>query len=201
MSQPHYWEKWLREIRLKPIDNDMVISSENDEIAYALDADSYNQCCCGDENPEEALLQADATPMTLGFETMYDLYCGYDKVNTYLADKTLNAAYRHGNHAPEGKDFASECRFKSGDKELAYFDWLEVIVPCVIIGPLTREYLQNHPESMMDERCMDDWDWDSVIVLPLVRLKFEDDIVAALDVVKRVHIFPHKSYLSDRTLH
>jgi ribonuclease J len=116
--------------------------------------------------------------------------------------KQLNK-YEWGGHLPV------ECRYqemgwlKEADKVLAIIRCgFDVVVPCEIVGPITEEFLKSQTEA--DALCplsydeikedMWDWDWDCVVVRPLVRLANEYDTIPELALVHRVDIFPYKEF-------
>ena len=77
------------------------------------------------------------------------------------------------------------------------------IVPAILLGPVTpesgrqdfemndtREYYDEYEDYVKD---WDDWQWDSVEVHPLVKLKAEHYQMVDTMIVPRVYIFPYQS--------
>ena len=76
-----------------------------------------------------------------------------------------------------------------------------ILVPSEVVGPITLEYARKRIEE--DGPCTDeafrelisdlwDWDWDKIIVRPLVKIRTEiEDIPSEID-VPRIHLFPYR---------
>lgn len=85
------------------------------------------------------------------------------------------------------------------------YEGYDVVFPGIVVGPLTEEYVRQLYEknkflntfySSADEAIEEwvDWDWDSIIVHPLVRLKNEWGEMGDTVIVYRVYVFPYKKY-------
>ena len=81
----------------------------------------------------------------------------------------------------------------------------EALFPGIIVNPLSKEYLRKLYETYEDMQidyssayeavekwC--DWNWDSVIVRPLVRLKNDWEEMGDIVMVNRVYVFPFKEF-------
>lgn len=119
---------------------------------------------------------------------------------TYCPDFSINAEYSFGNHKPGGADYQKPCKFKPGEKALAVHITESALIPCEIIGPVTKELLwenaklegfYNSYEDMVQD--MWDWDWDVVAVRPLIEYKpLLGESPRPFLLVNRVHLFPYK---------
>lgn len=196
----------LSEFRLKPIDSQRIVSVEHGETAYALESIPFEECQT-QEQEDEILSSSPVLEATLGFESETECdFLPYD-LPTFNADKTLNAQYHFGDHAPGEMDYQTECSFKSGEKVLCLmYEGYNAVFPGIVVGLLTEEYLRQLYEtddemrieySSADEAVEKwlDWNWDSVIVRPLVRLKNEwDEEMGETVIVNRVYVFPYKQF-------
>ena len=118
----------------------------------------------------------------------------------YNPDFSEYSQYSEGEHEPGGNNYQEECHFKAGDKALAIVD-SNILVPSEVVGPITLEYARKRIEE--DGPCTDeafrelisdlwDWDWDKIIVRPLVKIRTEiEDIPSEID-VPRIHLFPYR---------
>ena len=81
----------------------------------------------------------------------------------------------------------------------------DVVFPAIVIGSLTEEYLRELYEtdselqfgySSADEVVEKwfDWDWDSVVVHPLVRLRNDWEEMGEAVMIPRVYLFPYKKF-------
>ena len=195
----------LIEYRLKPIDTERIISSEEGETAYELESVQHGSCVDRSEEIEK-LKQLKALPCSLGFES--DTECDFAPyvLKTYNADKTVNTQYNYGEHQPGGKCYSEPCKFQVGDKVLCLIhEGYDAVFPAIVVGPLTKEYLRNLYEtdtemqigySSADDAVerWSDWDWDSVIVRPLVRLRNDWEEMGETVMVRRVYLFPYKKF-------
>lgn len=86
------------------------------------------------------------------------------------------------------------------------YSGLDVVFPAIIVGHLDKDYIRNLYErdkmfNIMYDSAEDaiadwqDWDWDSMIVRPLVRLlnPFGEDM-GETTIINRVNIFPYKKF-------
>ena len=121
---------------------------------------------------------------------------------TYCPDFSINAEYSFGNHKPGGADYQKPCKFKPGEKALAVHITESALIPCEIIGPVTKELLwenaklegfYNSYEDMVQD--MWDWDWDVVAVRPLIEYKpLLCETPRPFLLISRVHLFPYKEF-------
>lgn len=195
----------LTELRLKPIDPEKVVSSEDGERAHFLETVTHGEYRNSGELMGK-LSEITASAATLGFEC--DTECDFApcELTTYNADKSENAGYSLGGHAPGEKNHPAECRFSPGEKVLCLiYEGYDAVFPGVVVGPLTEDYLRRLYEkdkemqigySSADEAVESwlDWSWDSVIVRPLVRLKNEWTEMGETVMVNRVYVFPYKKF-------
>lgn len=195
----------LTQFIVESIDPTLVISSATGEKAYSLKTVNHGECK-NEEEEQSKLAEAEVTPNTLGFELDFEVdMCPNDLV-TYTADKQINGHFVWGDHAPGEKNYQEKCRFKSGEKVLCLMcEGYDVVLPAIVVGPLTCEYLEelhrtsNDPmvSAQSSEEFIDswhDWNWDSVIVRPLVRLKNDWEEMDETIVVNRVYLFPYKKF-------
>lgn len=195
----------LTQFIVEPIDPTLVLSPAPGEKAYSLKSIHHGECK-NEEEEQSKLAETEVTPNTLGFELDFEVYMyPYDLV-TYTTDKHVNAHFVWGDHAPGEKNYQEKCRFKPGEKVLCLmYEGYDVVFPAIVVGSLTREYLEelhrtsNDPlvsvlscEEFIDSRL--DWNWNSVIVRPLVRLKNDWEDMDETVVVNRVYLFPYKAF-------
>lgn len=110
--------------------------------------------------------------------------------------------YEWESHAPGEGNFQEMGWLTPGDKVLAVIRDFDAVIPCEIIGPISEEFLKAEKEA--DEMCpfayeeikedMWDWDWDKVIVRPLVRLADEHKSMPEQMLAQRVDIFPYREF-------
>lgn len=79
----------------------------------------------------------------------------------------------------------------------------DAVFPAIVVGPLTEAYLRTLYKTDIDlqigyssddeviEKWLD-WNWDSVIVRPLVRLRNDWEEIGETAIVNRVYLFPYK---------
>ena len=195
----------INEFRVKPINPDKIVSSVNGETAYLLVSIPHGKCDIPTKE-KEIISNIPVTDTTLGFESATE--CDSDPYNliTYNADKSENAHYQYGDHAPGEEKYQDACRYKPGDKVLCLmYEGYDAVFPGIVVGPLTEEYLRNFYEtnedlqigySSADEAVEEwlDWNWDSVIVRPLVRLKNDWEEMGDTVMVNRVYVFPYNEF-------
>lgn len=110
--------------------------------------------------------------------------------------------YEWESHAPGEGNFQEMDWLKPGDKVLAVIRDFDAVVPCEVVGPITEEFLKAEMEA--DKMChssyeeikeeMWDWDWDKVIVRPLVRLGDKFKSMSEQMSVQRIDIFPYREF-------
>lgn len=122
------------------------------------------------------------------------------RFDVYDADFNHISHYEWGAHTP------GECKFqemewpKPGDMVWAVIREFDAVVPCEVVGSITEDFLKTSIET--DILCstnhnavkedMLDWDWDKVIVRPLVRLENEFDEMLEKMLVPRIYCFPYR---------
>lgn len=124
----------------------------------------------------------------------------------YNPDFTKHSEYEVTGHEPGGIDFQQESGFKTGDRVWAIVEQ-DLLIPCEVVGPITEEYTRKEFEEdrvfPIDEPYEDfisrwcDWDWDKLIVHPLVKIRTNGaDIPSEVD-VPRIHVFPYRDLNPD----
>lgn len=196
----------LTQLCVATIDPTKIVSSLCDETAYSLQEvhlGSYQTTI----EEQEALKSAPVSELTLGFVLDTEVDFAPYVYTTYTADKKENAKYIWGEHAPGNDKYQEVCRFKPGEKVLCIeYSGLDVVFPAIIVGHLDEDYIRNLYErdkmfNIMYDSAEDaiadwpDWDWDSMIVRPLVRLRnpFDEDM-GETTIINRVNIFPYKKF-------
>lgn len=121
----------------------------------------------------------------------------------YDTDFNLLSSYTKGGHFPNKENWQEKSGYDPGSKMYAlYYYPFYVVLPCEVIGPITEKFVRKQfkedeftPASSYKEyvKGYSDWDWDTVIVKPLVHLKKEEyrEIPEQID-VNRVYLFPFK---------
>ena len=117
----------------------------------------------------------------------------------YTPDFTVYSEYSEGEHEPGGNNYQEKCAFSPGDKVLAIIE-NEVLMPSTFIGPTSEEFFKEcHRKNGVAEDNIDkfvsdlwDWDWDSVIVRPLVKVKTEFREISSDTTAQRIYVFPYK---------
>ena len=119
----------------------------------------------------------------------------------YNSDFTEHSEYSEGGHNPEKEGNHIDCGYTSGQRVLAVID--DVLVPCEFVGPLTADFLRkeyiNEFGSLIEKDFQEykselwNWDWDKVVVRPLVKIKTECDEISSETTVQRIYIFPYKT--------
>ncbi len=122
----------------------------------------------------------------------------------YNKDFSVHSKYQKGGHHPDGRDFQENSGFKPGEKVLCLkFRGFDAVFPAIVVGPITKQYMRSVYKN--DEFISDfyrsfnaflddwtDWDWDSLIVRPLVRLNFGWEKMDDNFLVNRIHVFPYE---------
>lgn len=195
----------LVEYRVGPLPLNRIAGSDGKETAYELITINHGRYA--KEGEESAKLKSlKSFPNTLGFES--DIECDFAPLEliTYNADKTINAEYRFGANRPSEINPNRETKYAVGEKVLCLIhQGYDIVFPGIIVGPITEEYVRNLYEidedmkigySSAEEAVEDwsDWDWDSFIVRPLVRIKNEWGKMGNEVLVNRVHIFTYKQF-------
>lgn len=185
-----------------------VVWAKDGEIAYTLKTICHGEILNYAEEMQQLEAIAPVSFNTLGFELDTECDLMPDVLKTFTADKKKNAEYNCGEHAFGGKHYQEKCRFKQGDKVLCLMHGgYDAVFPGIVVGPLSAEYLRELYE--VDDICQvgyesaddmiekwSDWDWDSVIVRPLVRLRSDcwDEEMGDTVMVNRVYVFPYKKF-------
>ena len=74
-------------------------------------------------------------------------------------------------------------------------------MPCTFIGPASEEFFKDchRQNGVVDEKLIDkfvsdlwDWDWDSVIVRPLLKIETRFSEISSETTTQRIYIFPYK---------
>lgn len=118
----------------------------------------------------------------------------------YTPDFTEYSEYSEGEHEPGGNNYQERCAFSPGDKVFAIID-NEILMPCTFVGPASEEFFKecHRKNGVVDEKKIDqfvsdlwDWDCDSVIVRPLVKVKTGFTEISSDTTAKRIYIFPYR---------
>lgn len=199
-----YWEKWLMHFSVFAIDESVVLSAEDGEVAYYLETDSTYF----DEKAteEDMLRDVEPSPITLGYLTWWEKYSGVDSCNSYLPDKTLNASF-HGSTRLSGQSYKQgECCFGPGEKVLMVSEPFDAVIPCVVLGKITPEHLRYEYEhyyrfsqsfeEYLKNQADGERESDRIAVRPLVRVKTSDGVceMGPIELVHRVNIFPYRKF-------
>lgn len=194
----------LTQFCIAPLEPDWIFSAEEGEVAYALKEIFHGTC----ETKEEETLQSIVTvsPETLGFELDMEVDMLPFSLTTFLADKSVNVTYGYGDHAHGEKHYQEHCRFQRGDKVLCLiYEGFNAVFPAIVVESLSEEYLRrsyteegwdlfNPSEDELIKNWWD-WNWDSVVVRPLVRIIDCCMIpMGETAIINRVYVFPYKKF-------
>ena len=196
----------LVEYRVGPLSSKQIAGSDGNETAYDLITISHGAYAT--EGEEYIKLKSlKCFKNTLGFEIGTECdFAPFERI-TYNTDKTINAEYyRFDTNRPSQNNRDRAFKYPIGEKVLCLIhQGYDAVFPAVIVGPITEEYVRNLYKtdddmqigySSADEAIENwsDWEWDSVIVRPLVRLQNEWDEMGNEVLVNRVYIFPYKQF-------
>ena len=184
----------------KPQKNHKTIDNPEGLQYWSLDERSLGEFQCW-EDAEFALLHVVYAPNRLlaySIETDDDMAPSLYVV--YTPDFTEYSEYSEGKHEPGGNNYQEKCAFSPGDKILAIIE-NEVLMPCTFVGPVSEEFFKEKfrrrgaaNEEVVEEMVSDlwDWDWDSVIVKPLVKVETEFREISSDTTAHRIYVFPYK---------
>ena len=184
----------------KPQKNHKTIDNPEGLQYWSLDERSLGEFQCW-EDAEFALLHVVYAPNRLlaySIETDDDMAPSLYVV--YTPDFTEYSEYSEGKHEPGGNNYQEKCAFSPGDKILAIIE-NEVLMPCTFVGPVSEEFFKEKfrrrgaaNEEVVEELVSDlwDWDWDSVIVKPLVKVETEFREISSDTTAHRIYVFPYK---------
>lgn len=117
----------------------------------------------------------------------------------YTPDFAEYSEYSEGEHEPGGNNYQEKCLFSPGDKVLAIIEDA-VLMPCTFVGPASKEFFKEKYrkrgalEEKIDELVSQlwDWDWDSVVVKPLVKIDTGLREMPSETTAQRIYVFPYK---------
>lgn len=117
----------------------------------------------------------------------------------YNPDFTEHSVYTEGEHEPDGNNYQEKCAFSPGDKVLAIIEDA-VLMPCTFVGPASKEFFKEMYrkrgalEEKIDELVSQlwDWNWDSVVVKPLVKIDTGLGEMPSETTAQRIYIFPYR---------
>ncbi len=198
----------LTQFLVNPLDSARILWAEDGEAAYSLDSRGHGFCRDRAEEVSK-LASIEPTANTLGFELDCEADFAPFELTTFLADKKENATYYYGDHRPSEGKYQEPCRFKPGEKVLCLIrEGYDVVIPAVVVGPISEENLRQMWDPEADwsigydsvddfiEKWLD-WNWDSVIVRPLVRVSniyFIEDKMGETILANRAYVFPYKRF-------
>lgn len=106
----------------------------------------------------------------------------------YAPDFTKYSEYSEGGHEPGSNNYQEKSAFSAGDKVLAIID-NKVLIPCTFIGPTSEDFFKENDEPVSQ---LWDWDWDTVIVRPLVTIESEFIETSSDTTAQRIYVFPYR---------
>lgn len=184
--------------------------------SYVMYVKEPNQCCekvLGyysdfDDAKNVCLHTKYCTQNILGYKIEEEKGWWPTKLQIYDAEKKLFSSYTYGGHRPGEEKFQEPCRFAVGEKAMALMSYDESdneLVPVTVLGPVSREFFRKFYDMYYEqdpgiytsfkkfEKDLNDWDWDSVVVQPLVK----KDGLGDLEYVPRVHLFPYQEFTNE----
>lgn len=195
----------LTEYKVGPLDPDRILSAENGEKAYELLSVNHG-VCKNAEDEKTKLTSLKSSPDTLAFELDTEVDYSPFVLETYNADKALNVAFHYGEHEPGGDKYQEPSQFKSGDKVLCILhQGMNVVIPAIVVGPVSEEYMRQEYETDEDAQLhcdsvetylswFEDFDWDSLVVRPLVFIENDWNPMTETIFVPRAYVFPYKTF-------
>ena len=184
----------------EPEKSDKVIDNPEGLQYWALDERSLGEFQCWKE-AEFALHHAVYAPNRLlaySIETEDDMAPSLYVV--YTPDFTEYSEYSEGEHEPCGNNYQEKCHFSPGDKVFAIIE-NGLLMPCTFVGPVSEEFFKecHRKNGVEDEEKINkfvselwDWDWDSVIVRPLVKVKSGFIDTSSEATAQRIYVFPYR---------
>lgn len=181
-------------------ESDKVIDNPEGLQYWAIDERSLGEFQCWDD-ADFALHHVVYAPNRLlaySIETEEDMAPWLYVV--YNPDFTEYSEYSEGEHEPGGNNYQERCAFSAGDKVLAIIE-NELLMPCTFVGSMSEEFFKDcHIKNgVVDEEKIDklvsdlwDWDWDSVIVRPLVKVKSGFIDTSSETTAQRIYVFPYR---------
>lgn len=129
----------------------------------------------------------------------YSIESDDDMDVVYNPDFTEYSVYTEGEHEPDGNNYQEKCAFSPGDKVLAIIEDA-VLMPCTFVGLASKEFfkemyrkrgaLEEKIDELVSQLC--DWDWDSVVVKPLVKIDTGLGEMPSETTAQRIYVFPYK---------
>ena len=184
----------------RPLESDKVIDNTEELKYWAIDKRSLGEFQCW-KDAEFALHHAVYAPNRLlaySIETENDMAPSLYVV--YNPDFTEHSEYSEGEHEPGGNNYQEKCVFSPGDKVLAIIE-NDVLMPCTFVGPVSEEFFKEKfrrrgaaNEEVVEELVSDlwDWEWDSVVVKPLVKIDFGLGEMPSETTAQRIYVFSYK---------
>lgn len=120
-------------------------------------------------------------------------------IQIYNIDFTLHSKYSWGGHKPREENYHEKTPFAPGDIVYAIID-NDFLIPCAVIAPTTRNYFKKKykedgwPDKVINDFIKDiwDWDWDTVVVRPLVKIKSGSVEISSDIAVPRIYLFQYR---------
>lgn len=203
MKDPGYDNNSMSILAVKAFDDNKVLSCEDNEKCYSLDNKYIGEFISKDDALFAGKSSHYAENRLLGynFEQVEDMYPFV--LETFNPQFVTNAKYVHGNHAPGEKAFQTAAGFQPGEKVMCViFQGQNIVFPAIYEGPITIEYLKEQFDKDSLEIFFDsfedylkefvDYDWDTVIVRPLVKIDNPD--WAERMAINRPYVFPYKRF-------
>lgn len=166
---------------------------------WSLDKRFLGEFACWDDADFVLRHVAYAPGRLLGYEIESDEDMAPWLYAVYNPDFTELAQYEEGGHAPGEPAYGQEAPFGPGELVLALVPDIDALVPAVVEGPLTEEFLRRQFDadifSVSDtfEEYIEklwDWDWDQVVVRPLVQLANRFTSTSPQLPTQRIYLFP-----------
>ena len=157
------------------------------------------------EDAMKMITHTNYKPQTLlGYEIMEEEDMWPSMVQMYDSDRNPTSSYSYGGHKPGGKNFQEPCQFKKGDKVLALiYGGFDVVIPAIVLGPLSvdiirecydqgKEWQEMSPSFDDVLKSWNDWDWDQVVVQPLVKVETSWETMKDVEFIPRIYLFPYR---------
>lgn len=181
-----------------------VVENHGNQPFYTLDSKVLGEFEC-EEDALSALHQAIYAPTRLLGYTIEEVEDMEPWVYTvYNPDFSIRSTFNCDLNAPLAESDDRKCSFAAGDKVMCILNYpYNAIIPAIVVEPLNMEhvkqwYTEAKEECLTNAETFEDfceslssWDYDNIVVRPLVRLKTKYEEMAETITIERIYLFPY----------